>query len=709
MNIATAPEMSSRKVAGPTAPLTAPWRIGVDVGGTFTDLVLADGAGGLFTFKAPTNTSNPAAGVMAAVDLAASGLGLSVRDVLGNCRVFVHGSTIATNTILERKGAVVGLLTTEGFRDSLEIRRGIRENAWDHRTPFPEVLVPRRLRLPVLERMSKDGFPLLRPDPDSIARALDVFEREGVTSIAICFLNSYRNASHERACAEMIRKRQPKTWLSISADIAPVIGEYERTSTAVLNAYVTPRVVPYLRQLEQDLRARGLSHPLLLIQSNGGAASVEQLVDRAVMLALSGPAAGASALRAVAGMAGRDDLLLMEIGGTSCDVTLMNGGEIAMVDTFALNDYHFTLPSVDIHSISGGGGTIATVDAGGLLQVGPHGAGARPGPACYGFGGTDATVTDAQVVLGRLRSGAFANGLIGLDAELARSAIERNVGSKLGLDAVSAASGVIRLLEQSLQHAIERVSVERGHDPRRFMLVAGGGAGALHAADVARALGCPTVYVPRLAGVFCAFGMCSTDIRQDFRATWLKPLSEGSVAAIEKGFSELTVAAEARLAVSGFALSDMAFERGFDLRYVGQQWPLQVPAPSLDIARIRSDFEARHERQFGHHQPNGQIEIVHLRLAAIGHLAELRSPDRTRTTAKPVPYAHRHVHLGTKAGFQAVPIYDGNQLRPGQSLGGPAIIEERNTTILVGPHDRLEIDASDNFLIQVAPAAGLAR
>jgi N-methylhydantoinase A len=703
MNVAPALGEMPRKAE---VSLTAPWRIGVDVGGTFTDLVLADGAGALFTFKAPTNTSNPAAGVMAAVDLAASGLGLSVQDVLGKCRVFVHGSTIATNTILERKGAVVGLLTTEGFRDSLEIRRGIREDAWDHRSPFPEVLVPRRLRLPILERMDKDGLPLRPPDPDSVVRALDVFEREGVTSIAICFLNSYRNDSHERACADLIRKRWPKIWLSISADIAPVIGEYERTSTAVLNAYVTPRVVPYLRQLEQDLRARGLSHPLLLIQSNGGAASVEQLVDRAVMLSLSGPAAGASALRAVAKMAGRDDLLLMEIGGTSCDVTLMNGGEIAMVDAFALNDYHFTLPSVDIHSISGGGGTIATVDSGGLLQVGPHGAGARPGPACYGFGGKDATVTDAQVVLGRLRSGAFANGLIGLDAERARSTIERNVGSRLGLDAVTAASGVIRLLEQSLQHAIERVSVERGHDPRRFMLVAGGGAGALHAANVARSLGCPTVYVPRLAGVFCAFGMCSTDIRQDFRATWLELLSEGSVEAVEMGFAELTLAAEARLAVSGFSLSDLAFERGFDLRYVGQQWPLQVPAPSLDIARIRSDFEARHERQFGHHQPNGQIEIVHLRLAGVGRLAQVRSPDRAKTKTKPVPYAHRSVHLDARSGFQAVPIYDGNQLRPGQRLKGPAIIEERNTTILVGPGDRLEIDASDNFLIHVATSTG---
>jgi N-methylhydantoinase A len=687
--------------------LTAPWRIGVDVGGTFTDLVLADGAGTLFTFKAPSNPSDPAAGVMAAVNLAASGLGLSVHDLLGSCRVFVHGSTIATNTILEHKGAVVGLLTTEGFRDSLEIRRGIREDAWDHRSPFPQVLVPRRLRLPVGERMDKNGRPLRPPDPDSIIRAIDVFQREGVTSIAICLLNSFRNDRHERICAEVIRKQWPEIWLSISADIAPVIGEYERTSTTVLNAYVTPRVVPYLRQLERDLRACGLSHPLLLIQSNGGAASVEQLVDRAVMLSLSGPAAGASALRAVAGMARRDDLLLMEIGGTSCDVTLMNAGEIAMVDEFALNDYHFTLPSVDIHSISGGGGTIASVDAGGLMHVGPHGAGARPGPACYGLGGENATVTDAQVVLGRLRSGAFANGLIGLDAASARLAIERNVGSRLGLDAVTAASGIIRLLEQSLQHAIERVSVERGHDARRFTLVAGGGAGALHAASVARALGCPTVYVPRLAGVFCAFGMCSTNIRQDFRATWLDLLSEGSVEALEKGFSELTLTAEARLAVSGFSLSDLTFERGFDLRYVGQQWPLQVPVPTLDLERIRADFEARHERQFGHYQPNGQIEIIHLRLAGIGRLTQVQPPDRPKTKTKPIPYEHRLVHLDAQFGFQTVPIYDGNDMRPGHELKGPALIEERNTTILVGPGDRLEIDSSDNFLIHVAAAVGV--
>jgi N-methylhydantoinase A len=706
MNAASA---SSKTGGNGEVSATAPWRIGVDVGGTFTDLVVADGAGALFTFKAPTDVVNPAAGVMAAVDLAANGLGLSVSDLLRNCRVFVHGSTIATNTILERKGAVVGLLTTEGFRDALEIRRGIREDAWDHRTPFPEALVPRRLRLPVRERMDKNGCPVRAPDPDSIARALDEFRREGVTSIAICLLNSYRNDSHERICADLIRKSWPDVWLSVSADIAPVLGEYERTSTTVLNAYVTPRVVPYLRELERGLRAQGLAYPLLLIQSNGGAASVAQLADRAVMLSLSGPAAGASALRATAEMAGRDDLVLMEIGGTSCDVTLMNRGEIAMVDSLSINDYHLTLPSVDIHSISGGGGTIATIDSGGLLHVGPHGAGARPGPACYGFGGEDPTVTDAHLVLGRMRAGTFANGLINLDAALARSAIEGKIAAPLGLDVTTAASGIIRLLEQSLQHAIERVSVERGHDPRRFTLIAGGGAGALHAVPVARALGCPTVYVPRLAGVFCAFGMCRTDIREDFLATWLKPLDEASGDDVERGFGELISLARTRLAASGFSSSDLAFERAFDLRYVGQQWSLQVPIDNWDIASIRADFEARHQRQFGHHQPNGQIEIVNLRLVGVARLSGIRLPDLPLTDAAPVPHEQRAVHLDPQSGFRTVPIYDGNRMRPGQKVDGPALIEERNTTILIGAGDRLEIDASDNFLIHVAAAGGAAR
>lgn len=686
-----------------TTVLVAPWRIGVDVGGTFTDLVLVDDGGAVFTAKAPTSPANPADGVMAAIAMAAGDLGRSVQDILAGCRAFVHGSTIATNTILERKGAAVGLLTTEGFRDALEIRRGWREDAWDHRSPFPPVLVPRALRLPVSERIDSEGG-ILRPlDPASVRLALETFRAAGVTSIAICLLNSYRNGVHERACAELVRKAWPEAWVSVSSEIAPVIGEYERTSTTVLNAYVTPRVVPYLRQLEADLRARGLRHPLLLIQSNGGAASVGQLSDRAVTLALSGPAAGASALRVVATTAQTDKLILMEIGGTSCDVMLMDAGQIAMVDEVSLNDYHLTLPSVDIHSISGGGGTIASVDRGGLLHVGPHGAGARPGPACYGFGGTDATVTDAHLVLGRLGPGRFANGTIMLDDGRARDAIAATVATSLGIDTVRAASGIIQLLEQSLRHAIEQVSSERGHDPRVFTLVAGGGAGALHATNVARALGCGRVYVPRHAGVFCAFGMCSTDVRQDFRLTWLRALDQNGMGELEQGFAELIARAKSRLAESGFSLTEIAFERSLELRYHGQQWPLQVPVRPLDASRIRADFEERHVRQYGHYQPNGDIEIVHLGLAGIGRLRRAEPPAHELARVKPVPRGERAVYLDVEKAFQTAPIYDGDALRPGQAIDGPALVEERNTTVLLGHGDYLEVDASNNFSIRIEP------
>lgn len=688
------------KVA-PTQPM-APWRIGVDVGGTFTDLVLTDHRGRLFTFKSPTDAANPAKGVIAAVELASGHLGLTVEELLVGCRAFVHGSTIATNTILERKGAVVGLLTTQGFRDALEIRRGMRDDAWDHRTPFPPVLVPRFLRLPVAERIDKDGN-ILRPlDPDSVIRAVEEFRRERVTSVAICLINSFRNADHERACAELVRSVWPEVWLSASIDIAPVIGEYERTSTTVLNAYVAPRVVPYLRQLELDLAHRGLEHPLLLIQSNGGAASVEQLTDRAVTLALSGPAAGASALHAVAAMAKNRNLILMEIGGTSCDVTLMNAGEVGMVDSVMLNGYHLTLPSVDIHSVSGGGGTIAHVDRGGLLHVGPDGAGSRPGPACYGLGGREATVTDAHLVLGRLKAGPFANGLISLDKSRAEAAIAENAAKPLKVDVVAAAAGVIRLLEQTLQHALEQVSVERGHDLRRFTLVAGGGAGALHAVNVARALNCPSVYVPRVAGVFCAFGMCSTDIREDFLTTWLRPLDCGEEPAVVKAFSDLEDTARAKLRQSGFAFGDLTFERSIELRYPGQQWPLQVPCPVFDIDAVRQEFEARHRRLYGHAQAAAEIEIVHLKLAAFGHLPRVEPDPLDLTVVPPRPTGQRQIYLDDLSGFEQLAIYDGDVLQPGQAIVGPALIEERNTTILMGLNDRLTVDAAGNFLIQVA-------
>lgn len=681
----------------------APWRIGVDIGGTFTDLVLIDAQGELHSVKASSTPAEPSAGVFEALDLAARRLGTSIEGLLERCSYFIHGSTIATNTLLERKGARVGLLVTEGFRDTLEIRRGLREEAWDHRAPFPPVLVPRRLRLPVTERIDKHGQVVTPIGPESVNAAVETLRAAGVEAVAVTFLNSFLNDVHERACCELIRRRWPEAWVYGSAAIAPVIGEYERTSTAVLNAYVAPRVIPYLRALQDRLRERGLRRPLMLVQSNGGVVSVEQAEARPASLLLSGPAAGAGALALCGANAGTGDLLSIEIGGTSCDVTLMHGGDIEMADEIAVAGYHLSLPAIDIHTVSTGGGTIAHVDAGGMLQAGPEGAGADPGPACYGRGGTRPTVTDAQLLLGRLRSGRYADGLITLDEGLARAAVDDHLARPLEVDTRTAAVGVLRLVEQQILHAVERISIERGHDPRRFTLVAAGGAGPMHGASVARSLGCKRVYIPRRAGVFCALGMCNAEARHDYLSSWLADLDATEPRAVEAAYQGLADRGGQILAEEGFPPERMTFVRTADMRYRGQQWTVRVPVDAFEAADLRRRFETLYERLYGHYQPDGQIEIVSLRLAALGGFPQLPLAEATATEDDlPPPLEWRSVYVDETDGFREVPVFDGGALCTGHRVVGPAVIEETSTTLVVGARDVLTIDAHGNFVIHIA-------
>jgi N-methylhydantoinase A len=676
--------------------------MGVDVGGTFTDLVLVDADGRIFVAKAPSVPAHPAEGVINALDQAASMFGVPVTELLAGCTLLVHGSTVATNTMLEGKGAKVGLLATEGLRDTLEIRRGIRFHQWDHRAPNPPQLVPRHLRRPVRGRLGSRGEELVPLDPASVSDALAGFAAEGVESVAVALVNAYANPEHERRVGDLVR-RSGHEWVSVSTDILPVIGEYERTSTTVVNAALAPRVVTYLRALQDRLRGLGLAGPLLILQSNGGAVSVEQVAERPVNLVMSGPAAGVGALAFIAPAAG-DDLIAMEIGGTSCDVTLMSDGRIAVTDELLIADYHVSIPSVEIHSVGAGGGTIAGVDPAGLLVVGPQGAGARPGPASYGHGGTQATVTDAQLVLGRLGPGPIGGGSVVLDEALARHAVEGNVAAPLGIAVDAAAVGIVRLLEQKLLHAVERISTQRGHDPRRFTLVAAGGAGPLHAASVARLLGCQKAYVPRLSGAFCAVGMLHAKLRQDYmRQVPALVLGEAATqAAMTQAFAELADVACGQLAREGFEGDAVVIESGLDLRYRGQQWSIRVPVEvDFDAASIRADFEAEYRRQFGHVQPDGVIEVTALRVAGLGLLPPLKPAVPPRGTGQPAPIGERSVWLDERHGRRMTPVYAGADLRPGHRLAGPLIVSEATTTVFVGPRDRLEVDAADNFVIHL--------
>ncbi|NRP75635.1 Acetophenone carboxylase gamma subunit [Ensifer psoraleae] len=689
--------------------IVAPWRIGIDVGGTFTDLVLIDANGVVFPYKSPSEPANPAVGVLRSIEGASQKLGLDVRSLLKGCSHFIHGTTVATNLLLERKGARVGLITTHGFRDTIEIRRGYREFMWDHRTPWQDVLVPRSLRLPVVERMTPDGQVELALDKESVAASADVFRREGVEAVAICLLHAYANDAHERACAEMLAEALPAVYITTSSSLAPIVGEFERCSTTVANAYVAPKLLPYLSELARELRRRGLERDLLLVQSNGGAISLDQIGTRPVALALSGPAAGLASLRHFQQITGNENLISIEIGGTSCDVTVVTNGKVAETDSITVGDALIALPSVEIHTIGTGGGTICGVDAGGLLFVGPQGAGAKPGPACYGFGGKRPTITDAQLILGRLHEGTYAGGSLYLKTELADAALRDAFEGSLGAQVSVAAGAIIQLSNLSIRQAIEKVSLVRGLDPAKYVLVGAGGAGALHVADVARKLGIRRAFIPRLAGVFCAFGMCNADVRHDYVSTIGAPLSADVVATLRQALAELTQQGRQLLLADGFTPDEMDFEVRVDMRYAGQQWPISVSAEDLDPAKLRQQFEAEHERIYASVQPNSAVEVMTARVSAIGHLPVV-SPIASQVSNRILaPIANRRaVQLTDETEpRREVPILAGANLQPGHYFVGPAIIEEATTTILVGDGDMIELDAFGNYHIDIAlPTSG---
>jgi N-methylhydantoinase A len=682
------------------------WRIGVDVGGTFTDLVVAAVEAPLHVIKVPSVPANPAEGVLQAIRVAAEALGVSTTRLLQGCSLFVHGSTIATNTLLERKGATVGLLTTSGFRDSLETRRGMRDNPWEHRDPGPKVLVPRRLRLPVRGRMDALGNEIVALEIEDVKAAAKSFRAQDAESVAICFLHSYANAAHEKAAAELLRQTLGQRWVSVSSDISPLIGEFERTSTAVVNAYIAPRTVTYLTDLDAGLKRMGLRHSMLLVQNNGGAISVDQIAAKPVALLLSGPAAAVGALTYYGRATGSDNLISMEIGGTSCDVIVMNRGTIAVTDHFQVAGNHLALPSVEVHSVGAGGGTIAGVDGAGMLFVGPQGAGAHPGPAAYGLGGNDPTITDAQIVLGRLRPGPFANGAVTLDAQLAAKAIEKRVARPLGISVEDAAAGMLELLDQRLLHAVQRLSTERGYDTRHFTLVAAGGAGPLHAATVGRMLNCHKAYIPRLSGAYCALGMLHANVRHDLVRLHLQMLEESDPGGLLAVYRALEGEARETLTEGGFEESRTAYRYEMDLRYLGQQWDVRVAVEQIppDKRQLRASFEKEYERLFGHHQPDGIIEITKLRVIGLGLLPPLAETASAKATGEPRPYECRRIYLGRAEGWGMADIYRGRELLPGHCRRGPLIVEEETTTLFAGPRDVVQVDASGNFTINLSSA-----
>ena len=668
-------------------------RVGIDIGGTFTDLMLAGGPDGVVTVaKVPTTPGDLWQGVLGGLD--SLGIAYPAIDMV------VHGTTIGLNAFLERRGQPAGLITTRGFRDVYEIGRHNRIETYDLAYQKPQPLVPRRHRREVRERIGPDGAivePLAEAD---VLACIDHFRAAGIRSVAICLLHAYANPAHEDRVAAILAEEFPEASVTLSSALARQWREYERTSTAVINAYIMPAVGSYLAGIERSLAERGYRRPFFISQSSGGIMSVDAARNKPVQTIMSGPAGGAMAAAFIGERAGHRNVITFDMGGTSTDVSLVHDGRLRVTDESSLDRHPLMVSMIDIKSIGAGGGSIARVDAAGALEVGPQSAGALPGPVCYGRGGADPTVTDANLILGRLPASHFLDGAMRLDVALACRQLEGRIAAPLGLGLVEAASGILEVINAKMGYAVRAITVERGLDPKSFALLAFGGAGPMHACAIASHLGIPEIVVPVAPGAFSAFGMLVSDVRHDFVRTQLTTGDDGrGLLAADAVLREMIADATDRLRREGVSTPAMQFERAVDLRYVGQEYTVAVPLHHnvLDdaaLADLRRRFHWLHERNFGHASPSEPTEIVNLRIAAIGRIARPRLSSLSEGRAEP-PDAARlgdtEAYFASEGGSLRAALYRRERLLAGNRLSGPAIVVERTATTVLEPGFWLEV------------------
>ena len=681
------------------------YTIGIDVGGTFTDFYLKGAGGADRIHKTLSTPDDPGEAVMRGLADLADGEGHDLRALLGATIRIVHGTTVTTNAVLTGRWARTGLLATAGFRDALAMRRGIRERLYDNKFAAPRPVVPRRLRLPVRERIDRTGS-VLRPIVlDDVDRAAEIFAREGVEAVAICFLHACADDAHERAALDRLRRRMPEACVAASSDILPELRYYERTSTTVLAAAVGPIFGRYIARLKDRLAGSGFAGPLLIMQSNGGVATPERAAANAATTLLSGPAAAPAASLAVLAPRGEDSFIAMDMGGTSFEASLVRDGAPAVTRGATVNRYAMALPSMDIKTIGAGGGSIGWIDGGGLLRMGPDSAGAMPGPACYGFGGTRPTCSDANLVLGYLSASGFAGGRMTLDTDAAREAIEREIARPLGLDPIAAASGMYRVMTVGMASAIREISIERGLDPRDFPLVCAGGAGAIHAATIARELGIARIVVPRIASVLCAAGMLATDLRHDFVRSIPAPFAAEKTDLDRLNGLAGAMAAEAHETLAaGNVGEDRRLDFALDLRYAGQYHEVEVRARDRsmlsDIGAMTEAFHAAHDRLYGYALADGDtpVELVNVRLAAYG-VTDKPAPKRIPAEQAAPLKSLRDIYIPSREGFEEVEVYDGDALPAGFRGAGPMIVETALTTALVPPDFDIEVDEIGSLIL----------
>ena len=690
------------------------YRTGVDIGGTFTDIVLLGRGGEVVSKKISSSVENYALAIVDGLEALFAEQGVAPDEV----DEIMHGTTVASNAILERSGARVGLVTSRGFRDVLELRNLRMPRLYDLTWEKPPPLVERYLRVTVGERVNAAGEVVHPLDRDDARRALRRLLDEGVDAIAVCLINSYANPCHERLLAEVATEVAPGLPCSTSFDVQPEIKEYERTSTTVVNSYVLPTVRRYLETLRAGLDARGVSAPLHIMQSNGGLTPAVQAASKPVDIVESGPAAGVVGARAIARQSGIENVISFDMGGTTAKASLIEGGEYTRTREYSVgggiisgsrlltgSGYLLNVPAIDLAEVGAGGGSILRIDDGGSMQAGPKSAGARPGPACYGLGGEAPTVTDANVVLGYLNPAHLCGGELPIDARASRRTIETSIAGPLGLDVEHASWGARQVAIASMIRAIRAVSSERGRDPRSFALFAFGGNGGLFAAGMAAELGMKRVIVPPAAGLFSAFGLLYAEIEHHYSRTVRRLLRGSNADAIDSVYRELEAQADAQLAADGFDAGHRRFARSAMLHYRGQIYELEVQVAARPVDRaaleaLAEDFGREHERTYGHRAGADEpVELVTAQVLGRGSSDWPRVPSRLRIAERVPEAGVRRAYHGRTLGWIDTPVVARSALACGAE--GPLIVEEYDSTCLVPPGVRVELDPRGNLLLSL--------
>ncbi len=682
-------------------------RLGVDVGGTFTDLVLIDDDNGHIRYtKTATTPADLAQGPLLGLEKILKSADATMDDV----SYLVHGTTIGTNALIERKGARVGLITTRGFRDVLEIARIERPDAglYDMSVDLPEPLVPRYLRLEVDERVGADGGVVRPLDRQSVMDALEILKGEQVEAIAVCLLFSFRNPAHELEVREICEEVLPGIPVSLSSEIAPEFREYERTSTTVINAYLAPVTERYLDRLESELEARHQQVDLRIMQASGGAMTVEIARARPVQMVNSGPAGGALAASLFGRLADEGKIVSVDMGGTSFDIGLIVDGEPRLKSEGEFEGYPVKIPLMDVEGIGAGGGSIAWVDAGGALNVGPQSAGADPGPACYGQGGELPTVTDANLVLGRLNPEYFLGGEMELDVEAARRSIQEHIADRLDIGLDEAAAGILRVVNANMVRGISVNTTQIGFDVREFSLLAFGGAGPLHAVDLGREMNVRRVIIPPYCSVFSAFGAVASDVRYDEVKTVALAQRQVTAERLRELFEQLENVSLEKLGRPPDRADGRRIHWAADLRYEGQSYELTVPvAASAEallseqtIADMMRRFHALHQRIYEYGDPEEPIEIMNLRVAVIDKVPDLNLEARERARGEPQAHSEREVYFPGQ-GMRRTKVYRRPKLETGHALAGPALVEERTSTTIIPPGCSARVDPHGNLVIDL--------